>query len=201
MVACEAWAAIHGNRTAFEAVLADLRKTSPDLVLHGGDLAESGSSPTEIVDCIRDLAWPGVLGNADELHTRPESLEEFASRSAAPPAFWAAVREMAAATHARLGAGRVAWLRELPRVLVRDRIALVHATQEDLWRSPGPEASDPELESIYGTLNRSIAVYGHIHRSFVRRIARSRGSELLIVNTGSVSLSYDGDPRAAIPPA
>jgi 3',5'-cyclic AMP phosphodiesterase CpdA len=40
---------IHGNRTAFEAVLADLRETSPDLVLHGGDLADSGSSPTEIV--------------------------------------------------------------------------------------------------------------------------------------------------------
>ena len=26
---------IHGNRTAFEAVLADLRQTSPDLILHG----------------------------------------------------------------------------------------------------------------------------------------------------------------------
>jgi predicted phosphodiesterase len=29
---------IHGNLTAFEAVLADLGQTSPDLVLHGGDL-------------------------------------------------------------------------------------------------------------------------------------------------------------------
>jgi len=27
---------IHGNRTAFEAVLADLQQTSPDLILHGG---------------------------------------------------------------------------------------------------------------------------------------------------------------------
>jgi predicted phosphodiesterase len=27
---------IHGNRTAFEAVLSDLRQTSPDLILHGG---------------------------------------------------------------------------------------------------------------------------------------------------------------------
>lgn len=52
---------IHGNRTAFEAVLADLQETSPDLVLHGGDLADSGSSPAEIVDRIRDLGWKGVL--------------------------------------------------------------------------------------------------------------------------------------------
>jgi len=38
-------ACIHGNRTAFEAILADLRRMSPDLILHGGDLANCGSRP------------------------------------------------------------------------------------------------------------------------------------------------------------
>jgi len=36
---------IHGNLTAFEAVLADLRQTSPDLILHGGDLADAEVKP------------------------------------------------------------------------------------------------------------------------------------------------------------
>jgi len=45
-------------------VLADLKQTSPDLIFHGGDLANSGSSPVEIVDRIRDLGWRGVVGNA-----------------------------------------------------------------------------------------------------------------------------------------
>src|SRR6266513_2300564 len=94
---------IHGNRTAFEAVLADLRQTAPDLILHGGDLADGGSSPAGIVDCIRDLGWQGVLGNTDEILTRPEALEEFANQSPAPPSLWAAIREMAAATRALLG--------------------------------------------------------------------------------------------------
>ena len=58
---------IHGNRTAFEAVLKDLRNMAPDLVLHGGDLAGSGSGPAEIVDQIRDLGRQGVLGNTDEI--------------------------------------------------------------------------------------------------------------------------------------
>ena len=58
---------IHGNRTAFEAVLGDLRQTSPDLILHGGDLADGGASPVEIVDRIRDLGWQGVVGNTDEM--------------------------------------------------------------------------------------------------------------------------------------
>ena len=68
---------IHGNQTALEAVLADLRETSPDLTLHGGDLPFGGSSPAAIVDRIRDLGWPGVLGNTDEMLFKPESLKEF----------------------------------------------------------------------------------------------------------------------------
>src|ERR1700674_3028194 len=89
---------IHGNRTAFEAVLADLRQTSPDLILHGGDLADGGANPTGIVDRIRELGWQGVIGNTDEMLSSSESLEEFASQSSAPPSLWAAVREMAAWT-------------------------------------------------------------------------------------------------------
>lgn len=188
---------IHGNRTAFEAVLADLRETSPDLVLHGGDLADNGSSPAEIVDRIRDLGWKGVLGNTDEMHSRPESLEEFVSGSTAPPSLWAAVGEMAAATREMLGEERIAWLRTLPRVLIHESIALVHASPESAWQSPGMKSSDEELEKTYGPLDQPIVVYGHIHRSFVRSIRRSPGEEMLVVNAGSVSLSYDGDTRAA----
>src|SRR5260370_10608502 len=105
---------IHGNRTAFEAVLADLRQTSPDLILHGGDLADGGASPAEIVDHIRELGWQGVVGNADEALFRPESVEEFASQSSAPASLWAAVREMAVATREALRAERIAWLRPPP---------------------------------------------------------------------------------------
>src|SRR6202171_6204297 len=101
---------IHGNRTAFEAVLADLRQTSPDLILHGGDLADGGARPAEIVDHIRELGWQGVVGNADEALFRPASLEEFASQSSAPPSLWAAIRQMAAATRTMLGEERIAWL-------------------------------------------------------------------------------------------
>ena len=87
---------IHGNRTAFEAVLADLRQTAPDLILHGGDLGDNGSSPVEVVDRIRDLGWRGVFGNTDEAIARPETLEESATQSPAPRSLWDAVREMAA---------------------------------------------------------------------------------------------------------
>lgn len=139
---------IHGNRTAFEAVLTDLRETSPDLILHGGDLAQGGASPAEVVDRIRDLGWQGVAGNADEALFAPESLEEFAKKSSAPASLWAAVRETAAWTREALGDERIAWLRGLPRAQIRDPMALVHASPESTWRSPVPETTDVELESV-----------------------------------------------------
>jgi predicted phosphodiesterase len=183
---------IHGNRTAFEAVLADLRQTSPDLILHGGDLADAGASPMEIVDRIRDLGWRGVVGNTDEMLFRPKSLQEFASQSPKLQPLFAAIGEMAAATREALGEERLAWLRGLPRIQTHGPMALVHASPESPWRAPAPESSDAELESVYSPLGQPIAVYGHIHRSYIRRV-----SGMIVANSGSLSLSYDGDRRAA----
>jgi putative phosphoesterase len=183
---------IHGNRAAFEAVLADLRVSSPDLILHGGDLADSGSSPVEIVDQIRDLGWPGVMGNTDEMLARPESLTEFATRNPKMRSLFDAIEEMAAATRAALGEDRLAWLGQLPRVQIHSPLALVHGTPESPWRAPSPEAGDAELESVYGPMGMPVAVYGHIHHSYFRRL-----SGITVANSGSVSLSYDGDRRAS----
>jgi predicted phosphodiesterase len=183
---------IHGNRTAFEAVLADLRETAPDLILHGGDLADGGSSPVEIVDRVRDLGWQGVAGNTDEMLFRPESLDEFAGSLPHLKALFDVIGEMAKFSREALGEKRLSWLQGLPRLQVLDPLALVHASPESLWRAPGPEATDQQLQSVYQTLERPLAVYGHIHRPYVRSIGG-----MTVVNTGSAGLPYDGDPRAA----
>ena len=183
---------IHGNLTAFGAVLADLRQTSPDLILHGGDLAEGGARPGEVVDRIRGLGWAGVVGNTDEMLFRPESLAEFAIQAPKLGPFVAALEQMGRAAAEQLGPERLAWLQALPHVLVHGPVALVHACPQSLWRGPLPEAPDAELEAVYAPLGRPIAVYGHIHRPFVRHIGK-----LTVANSGSVSMPYDGDPRAA----
>ncbi|MDP8981401.1 MAG: metallophosphatase family protein [Acidobacteriota bacterium] len=183
---------IHGNRTAFHAVLADLRDAAPDLILHGGDLADSGSSPIEIVDHIRDLGWPGIAGNTDEMLHRPEALTEFSNQAPQLAALFAALEEMAAWTRDALGETRIAWLRDLPRTHFHHDFALVHASPDSLWRAPAHTASDAELESLYRPLDRALAVYAHIHRPFIRSVPG-----FTIANTGSAGLSYDGDPRAA----
>ncbi len=183
---------IHGNRTALEAVLADLRLSSPDVIMHGGDLAANGAHPAEVVDRIRDLGWPGVCGNTDEMLWSPEGLSKLTTRLPKLRSILATFEEMIPTTCAWLGQDRIRWLQTLPYVQRQGPVAVVHASPNDLWRAPLPDANDAELQSVYGGLEVPVAVYGHIHRPYVRPL-----EGITVANTGSVSLSYDGDPRAS----
>ncbi len=183
---------IHGNRRAFQAVVADLRQVTPDLVLHGGDLAYGGAHAAEIVDQVRALGWPGVRGNTDEMLWAPEGLAEFAARQPKLGPLLAIIQEMIPPTLAGIGEERLRWLEGLPQQYSGEGFSLVHASPDDLWRAPMPNASDDELRSIYASLRAPIVVYGHIHRPYIRRLPG-----MTVANTGSVSQSYDGDTRAS----
>ena len=183
---------IHGNLRAFEAVLADLRQVAPDLVVHGGDLVYGGAHPAEIIDQIRSLSWPGVRGNTDEMLWAPESLAEFAATAPKLAPLLGILREIIPPTIASIGEERLRWLEGFPLLYSQESFSLVHASPGDLWRAPMPDASDEELQSAYASLGARIVVYGHIHRPYVRRLAG-----MTVANTGSVSQSYDGDPRAS----
>src|SRR5204863_226379 len=69
---------------------------------------------------------------------------------------------------------------------------VVHATPDNLWRAPMPDAPDDQLRETYGRLDVPLIAYGHIHRGFIREMDR-----LTVANTGSVGLPYDSDPRAS----
>jgi putative phosphoesterase len=183
---------VHGNLTAFDAVLADIQRRTPDVVLHGGDLVLMGAQPAEVIDRVRELGWPGVVGNTDEVLLRPQ---EQARQERLAPKLGTLLRlifqEYAPATLQLLGEERVSWLRELPTRHRLEDLVLVHATPDDLWRAPMPDAGDDELSTTYGTLDAATAVYGHIHRPYTRMLTR-----MTVANSGSVGMSWDGDPRA-----
>jgi putative phosphoesterase len=184
---------VHGNLTALEAVVADLRQQSPDLVLHGGDLAFGGANPAEVVDLIAAQGWEGVLGNTDEMLWSPELLE---TRIAATPKLEAMLRvyftEMAPVTRKRLGEQRINWLRQFALEYRVDDVVLLHATPGDLWKSPTDTADDDTLLQTYGPLKGKIVVYCHIHRPFIRKVR-----EMIVCNSGSTGAPFDGDPRAS----
>jgi len=182
---------VHGHLDALEAVVADVARQAPDAVVHGGDLAVIGPRPAEVVDRVRELGWPGVVGNTDQMLWEPG--QQAAQESRAPGIRdWLRVlfETLAPWAGERLGEERIAWLRQLPAEWRQADLALTHASPGDLWRAPMPDATDAELAAVYGDQRAGLAVYGHIHRPFVRR-ART----LTIANTGSVGLPYDGDWR------
>jgi putative phosphoesterase len=184
---------IHGNLTAFDAVLADIESRAPDLVLHGGDLALMGAQPAQVIDRIRELGWPGVVGNTDEALWRPQ--EQQRQEELAPklgPLLSLIFQRYVPATLTMLGDERLAWLRELPIEYRLEDLALVHASPGNLWRAPTPEADDDELFAAYGPLGAATTVYGHIHRPYTRTV-----NQLAVANSGSVGMPWDGDPRAS----
>ena len=182
---------IHGNLTALDAVIADLKEVSPDLIVHGGDLLGSGARQAEVVDRIRDLNWPGVQGNADEMLWNPDRAAEHL-RAPTLQRLREIVSRHIAATVDAIGNERLDWLRALPVRWSENGLTVVHAGPDDVWRSPSADASDEELVNTYGPLGSRRVVYGHIHRAYVRPLP-----SFTLANSGSVSLSYDGDPRSA----
>jgi len=184
---------IHGSLTPLGAVIEDLEREGVDHVLQGGDVALGGPRPAEVVDRIRELGWPGVVGNTDELLWRPElrgGLEAGAPKLRT--LFAVLFEEQAPATVRLLGEERVAWLRGLPEERHDHGIYLVHAAPGDLWRAPMPDAEDAELLEVYGGHGGNVAVYGHIHRPYVRELP-----SLVVANSGSVGTPFDGDWRAS----
>jgi diadenosine tetraphosphatase ApaH/serine/threonine PP2A family protein phosphatase len=162
-------------------------------VLQGGDLAFAGWQPAEVVDRVRELGWPGVVGNVDEMLWRREALAEWEARA---PKLGSRLRpvfeEQAAATRGLLGEERIAWMGALPGELEEGGLALVHAAPGDLWRAPMPDDRDADLLKTYAELDARLVVYGHIHRPFVRDLG-----SMTVANSGSVGAPWDGDPRAS----
>jgi hypothetical protein len=96
------------------------------------------------------------------------------------------------ATLEAIGDDRLAWLRTLPLRWSDHNMTVVHAVPDDPWRIVSANASDEDIEQVYAVLGSTRVVYGHIHTPLVRRLAT-----FTLVNTGAVSQSFDGDPRAA----
>lgn len=191
---------IHGNRHAFEAVLADVAATSVDELWCLGDLVGYGAEPDACVELAREHAAICLAGNHDLAVTGALSLDEF-SRGAEIAARW--TREVIAPEH-------LEFLGTLEPAGQLEGFGLYHGSPRDpVWEYV---LSALLAEMCMDAAPERVALIGHSHvaLSFVRREGEIATGERRVagdstdlvtgewlLNPGSVGQPRDGDPRAA----
>jgi predicted phosphodiesterase len=73
---------IHGNYTALDVVLTDIEQQRVDSIVCLGDVATIGPQPREVIDRLRDLGCPCIMGNHENALLAPEKASIF---QIAPP--------------------------------------------------------------------------------------------------------------------
>jgi putative phosphoesterase len=175
---------IHGNLRALEAVQADLRTQSPDLVVNLGDHLSGPLQAAATADAIMAESWLNIRGNHDRrlVDRAPE-----------------AMRPSDRAAHEQISDRHRAWLRTLPPTReIELGVLLCHGSpasdNQYLLENISPDgrrhlASAEEVLARLGDLRPALLLCGHSH------IPRAiRAGQMLIVNPGSVGLqAYDDD--------
>lgn len=174
---------VHGNLPALEAVLADERLRSADLVVCAGDLV-AGPMPAECLALLEELGERVVFvrGNGDRDVTSEPPGGLSPERSA-----WCRERlDDAAAARVR------AWpLTTTVTVEGLGEVLVCHAVPGDDMPILTTLTPDEDVAASLGPVDAAVVVCGHVHVQYDRTL--SGGPRL--VNAGSVGFPYEG--RAA----
>jgi putative phosphoesterase len=166
---------VHGNAIALEAVLAELERDEPDLVVFGGDLTW-GPQPRETYELARALpAARFVRGNSDRaVMERDEATER---------ARW--MQEQ----HADELRGFVERFEEQVVVQVNGlgAVRFCHGSPRSDEECVTPETPAARVREFMDGVPERVLVTAHVHIQFDREVAGVRS-----VNPGSVGLPYEG---------
>lgn len=187
MERCAVISDLHGNVTAFEAVLEDLRRRGITTVYNLGDVAGKGPRGSECIRLSRLHCAVTVRGNWDDfLPAETPSWRDDAG-------WW---------WHDELAPEDRRWLRALPFSydiqLSGRRIRLYHASAKSVYHRVHARHTDEDFEGMFAATELTgggpvpdVVCYGDIHDAFV-----STRSSRTLVNVGSVGNPLD-EPQAA----
>ncbi|KGA99088.1 phosphodiesterase [Alkalihalobacillus alcalophilus ATCC 27647 = CGMCC 1.3604] len=182
---------IHGNATALEAVIHDIRQQEVDQIFILGDICFRGPEPKRSLDLVRSLDATVIKGNADEWLVKGISKDEV------PEEALAIMNEEREWTLQRLEDEDLEYLANLPTELViEDGLDIIihafHATPNDLLGVVLPDETEKIENEIMQRDEADLFVYGHTHLPFVRSLLGKN-----VANTGSVGMPFDGHPLAS----
>jgi diadenosine tetraphosphatase ApaH/serine/threonine PP2A family protein phosphatase len=191
---------VHGNRPAFEAVLAQIDDTDVEEIWCLGDLVGYGAEPDECVALARERCEVCLAGNHDLVVTGDIPLSDFSS-SAAAAARW---------TQENISEQALSFLRSLEPAEPDHEVGLYHGSPRDpVWEYV---LSTWQADECLDLTDARVCAVGHSHVAlwFHRDPAgkldgaqATAGAEQdlsvgeWLINPGGVGQPRDGDPRAA----
>jgi putative phosphoesterase len=178
---------IHGNYVALDAVLADIEALRPERIVCLGDVAATGPQPRQVLERLRALSCPAVMGNADAwlLDPQPSETSDEDMRRFEAIDRWCA---------AQLAPDDLAYLRTFQptaELSLGEGATLLcfHGSplsNTDIIRAATP---DDELERMLGGQHATVLAGGHTHTQMLRRY-----HDMILLNPGSVGLPYEQNP-------
>ncbi|MCB9593172.1 MAG: metallophosphoesterase family protein [Sandaracinaceae bacterium] len=178
---------IHGNVTALDAVLAELRRRMITQIYVAGDLLLGGPDPVEVFKRLQQVDARCTRGLADSalVELSPDRLAPATEEERA-------MAERFAATRDAIGELALMFLQRLPerlRIPMMDgsEIVMVHGSPLDPATEISHDVDDDELLHLLGGDPADIVVCGASHVAFQREIEGVR-----VINVGSVGASPEG---------
>jgi predicted phosphodiesterase len=163
---------VHGNLPALEAVLDEVDRLEPDVLLFGGDVA-AGPFPHETIELLRGLDARFVMGNADRtlIDGRLGSMFDWATTQVTEE--------------------HKDFLRGFEPTMAIDDVLYCHSTpaSDEEWITI--LTPDDVSAQILGEVGYPTLVQGHTHTQFDRMIGSTR-----VVNAGSVGMGNADEPGA-----
>ncbi len=185
---------LHGNIFALEAVLKVIVQAQANEIVCLGDLVGYHPFPNEVVERIRRLAIPTIMGNYDQgvgfdlddcgCAYRSQEERERGHLSFA----W--TRRVVTQEHKQF------LTQLLPRYEIEfgeHRLLFVHGSPRRINEYLFPDRPEESFLHMMEKEKAQVLVCGHTHIPFCRRI-----QHLLVINDGSVGLPKDGDWRACL---
>ena len=180
---------IHANQDALDAVLAYFGKNGVDSIIHVGDIVGYCSDFARVIDTIRELRIPGVIGNHEQMLLG--TLNDARVTEEADAAIqW---------TRSRISEQQTSFLKSLPDEIVTDDYVVFHACPGD---STFRYSSAERAAAVFAEANErwpgwKIAFHGHMHR---QQVFASSGSGPRLVHRGEGRLPVDSDQQYLVCP-
>jgi putative phosphoesterase len=187
---------IHANLAALQATIADIERWAPDAVIVAGDMVNRGPQSDECLNLVLRLrderGWQVIAGNHEGYVVRYAADRVRPDFPVSGPRY--EFSRLISWTYGQL-ADRIADIVALPEQLEAATpggpMRVMHASVRHNRDGVMEASSDAELRQQID-LAAAVFCVGHTHMPFVRRV-----DDTLLVNVGSVGLSFDGDTRAA----